>query len=142
MSSKVYLAVSVVKVYLQKLSYDGSGVLYRLTAPVGGEGGNDAKRNVDQASEKAEREGKSAYNKIKDSIGGFFGQAKETGCDPSAQSLMPMAVVSSRLNCTLDCRRLQKESLFTAGAQISCKSFQIWLPEPASICAMKVNATS
>jgi hypothetical protein len=50
-----------------------------------GNDGNDAKRNVDQASEKAEREGKSAYNKIKDSIGGFFGQAKETGCDPSAQ---------------------------------------------------------
>jgi hypothetical protein len=60
--------------------------LYRLTAPVGGEGGNDAKRNVDQASEKVEREGKSAYNKIKDSIGGFFGQAKETGCDPQRRT--------------------------------------------------------
>ena len=87
-SCKVYLAVSGVKEYWQESSPDGFGILYRLTAPVGGEGGNDAKRNVDQASEKAEREGKSAYNKIKDSIGGFFGQAKETGCDPQLRTCL------------------------------------------------------
>ena len=112
------------KVYLQEFSPDGSGILYRLTAPVGGEGGNDAKRNIDQASEKAEREGKSAYNKIKDSIGGFFGQAKETGCDPSAHNSMPMAVVSCRLNCTLDCRRLQKESLHLCN-EIQCNVLNV-----------------
>lgn len=35
--------------------------------------------NVDRAADRTEREAKSTYNKIKDSIGGFFGQAKETG---------------------------------------------------------------
>lgn len=54
--------------------------LCRLT-PSGGEEGYD--RSAQRAADKVEVEGKTAYNKIKDSIGGFFGgakeQAKETG---------------------------------------------------------------